>query len=41
MCRYESLINGTLSLDDIADLNECLDVFEENQSRVLRNRDRD
>jgi hypothetical protein len=40
MCRYESLLDGTLSLDDIADMNEALDVVDENQHRFTLSRDR-
>lgn len=40
MCLIESLKDGTLDLDDIADANEALDAAEENQSRhnVARSR---
>lgn len=31
--RYESLIDGTLSLADVALLNDALDVQDENESR--------
>lgn len=34
MCQYESVINGTLDLVDIAIMNESLDVENENQDRV-------
>lgn len=34
LCRYESLIDGTLSLDDVAEMNEWLDVKDENDSRL-------
>lgn len=34
MCRYESLLDGSLTLDDIATMNEYLDVVDENQWRV-------
>jgi hypothetical protein len=34
LCRYESLLDCTLDLADIATLNEALDVQEENQRRV-------
>ena len=34
MCRYESLIDGTLGLEDVAAMNEFLDVRAENQSRI-------
>lgn len=30
MCRYESLLDGTLGLHDIALMNEALDVIDEN-----------
>jgi len=33
LIKYESLIDGTLSLADVADLNEALDVSEENERR--------
>lgn len=26
LCRYTDLIDGTLTLDDVADLNELLDI---------------
>jgi len=34
MCRYESLLDGTLSLDDIARMNEFLIVRAENEARA-------
>lgn len=34
LCRYESLIDCTLDLADIATLNEALDVRDENTRRV-------
>jgi len=34
MCHYESLINGTLDLCDIALMNEALDVRAENEARI-------
>jgi hypothetical protein len=34
MCKYESLKDGTLTLCDIALMNEALDVEDENQSRA-------
>ena len=34
MCRYESLIDGTLSLEDIARMNEYIAVQAENRARV-------
>lgn len=33
LCKYESLTDGTLSLDDVSRMNEALDVMEENQLR--------
>lgn len=33
MCNYESLIDGTLGLDDVARMNDALDVQEENETR--------
>lgn len=33
LCKYESLIDGTLSLQDIARMNEALDIERENQAR--------
>ena len=32
-CRYESLIDGSLTLEDIANLNDALDVKVENERR--------
>jgi hypothetical protein len=34
LCKYESLIDGTLGLEDIALLNEALDVEAENRFRI-------
>lgn len=34
MCKYESLLDGTLSLFDIKRMNECIDVDEENRMRI-------
>ena len=34
LCRYESLLDGTLDLADIDTLNEVLDVREENDRRI-------
>lgn len=34
LCRYESILDGTLSLMDIMDLNEALDVYDENSYRA-------
>jgi len=35
MCRYESLLDGTLTLEDIARMNDALDVRSENQDRLM------
>jgi hypothetical protein len=34
--RYESLIDCTLSLEDVARLNDALDVQDENERRIQR-----
>ena len=33
-CRYESLIDGTLGLEDIALMNDALDARAENTRRI-------
>ena len=33
MCRYESLLDGTIDLEAIARMNDCLDVRYENERR--------
>ena len=33
-CKYESLIDGTLDLADVAELNDIIAVRDENQARV-------
>lgn len=35
MCRYESLKDGTIDLEDIAKMNDILDVKQENESRYI------
>jgi len=35
LCRYESLLDGTLTLEDIARMNDALDVRAENQERLM------
>ena len=32
-CKYESLIDGTLSLADVALMNDAIDVQDENEAR--------
>lgn len=34
MCRYESLLDGTVDLGDIARMNDALDVKQENERRI-------
>lgn len=34
MCRYESLLDGTLNLVDFARMNDALDVEQENERRI-------
>lgn len=36
MCLYESLINGTLGLADVARMNDYLDVRDENEKRFRK-----
>lgn len=36
MCKYESLIDGTLDLVDLARMNDCLDVKAENEHRYRK-----
>lgn len=36
VCRYESLVNGVLDLEDVARMNEALDVKIENENRYRK-----
>lgn len=36
MCKFESLIDGTLDLENVALMNDALDVEAENANRVHR-----
>ncbi|WP_431978621.1 DUF6889 family protein [Pseudomonas fungipugnans] len=36
MCRYESLLNGTLDISDIAKMNDSLLIRAVNKDRVRR-----
>jgi len=36
MCKLESLLDGTLTITDLAWANEALDVHDENERRVHR-----
>jgi hypothetical protein len=33
LCKLESLVDGTLTLEDIARANEALNVYDENERR--------
>lgn len=33
-CRYESMIDGTLGLEDVAEMNDAIDLMLENRARV-------
>lgn len=35
LCKYESLLDGSLDLFDIARMNDALDVRQENERRML------
>lgn len=32
--RYESLLDGAVDLVDIARLNNCIDIYDENEERL-------
>lgn len=36
LCQYESLKDGTLNLEDIARMNDALDVRAENEKRYRK-----
>ncbi|HVI10232.1 MAG TPA: hypothetical protein VND65_18220 [Candidatus Binatia bacterium] len=36
LCHYESLIDGSLDLFDIAVMNDALDVKYENEARIIK-----
>lgn len=38
LCRYESLKDGTLDLEDVALMNDALDIQDENERRCLNSR---
>lgn len=40
-CRYESLLDGTLTLEDVALMNDALDVRAENEARYLKAKERE
>ena len=33
-CRYESLVDGTLSLEDVFEMNDAIDLMLENRARA-------
>lgn len=35
ICKFESLLDGTLDMADMALLNDALDIKDENSSRAL------
>ena len=35
-CKYESLVNGSLSLYDVAVMNEAIEIKEENSYRMTQ-----
>lgn len=40
LCKYESLLDGTITLADISRMNEALNVDAENQIRVTEHLER-
>ena len=36
LCKYESLLDGTIDLADITKMNEALDVRAENEKRYYK-----
>ncbi|MFC2997667.1 DUF6889 family protein [Acinetobacter sichuanensis] len=41
MCKYESLINKTLDLADLALMNDALDVVADNEQLIEEARERE
>lgn len=39
-CKYESLVDGTLTLEDVAEMNDVLNVADENRRRAQEWADR-
>ena len=37
ICKYESMIDGSLSVYDVALMNAALDVYDENNYRIANN----
>ena len=38
-CRYESLVDGTLDLADVAEMNDAIDLMLENRYRMSQAKD--
>lgn len=36
MCKYESLLDGTLDLEDLQTMHDALDVKQENERRWMK-----
>ena len=36
LCRYESLVDGTMHIEDVATMNAVLDAADENQHRAVK-----
>lgn len=34
LCRYESIVDGTLNLEDFARMNDAINISDENQRRA-------
>jgi hypothetical protein len=41
LCKYESLVDGTLGLEDVAFLNDALDVRSANEEILRQQAERD
>lgn len=41
MCKYESLLDGTLDLNDIALMNDALDVVSDNEYLIEEAREKE
>ena len=41
LCKYESLLDGSLSLEHIDEMNDALDVVDDNARRAAADRGRD
>lgn len=38
-CSYEALVDGRLTLYDVAEMNEAIDVLDENNARINKKPD--